>query len=199
MGASFEQSVALFIGFASKAPVKKADFAELTHIHIVRLDIQMADVDGVGVVDSVAHPLKNAQTAVEGVVTGFKGTVFPNPFQHRGEGESPEIRHGVIGSAVVIHTDIVNSHNIGMVEVGGDPCFTDKLFRIPGRAFLEIGHKGHGDFPVGVPVMDQKNTLHAAETDTADELITLLSFLRESFKGAVERGLFSLFLNIAGI
>ena len=69
-----------------------------------------------------------------------------------------------------------------MFKIGGQIRFTSEAFQFAAFPVTEIRHDRHCHFTVGIPVMHQKDTLHSAETDTADKLITGLRFQRQTCK-----------------
>ena len=63
-----------------------------------------------------------------------------------------------------------------MFKLGSQKSLTGETRQLRGCAVAEIRHNRHRQITVGIPVMNQQNAFHSAESDTADELIACLRF-----------------------
>ncbi|MPN42157.1 hypothetical protein SDC9_189713 [bioreactor metagenome] len=69
--------------------------------------------------------------------------------------------------------------DVRVFQLSGQPRFAHKTFEVGPRPLPEVGHDRHRHFTPGIPVVDQQNALHPAETDGTQEGIPFLRLYRQ--------------------
>ena len=160
-------------------PVQQQHFAEVADIHILRLDVEVADSLRMREFDRVADPDENLQQPELAEAVHRLGVALGELAQHRRKRLPVQVFHCEERRARAVDAEIVHRNDVRMFELGGQPRFADEPFEIALRPVAEIRHDRHGDFTAGIPVEDQQHALHSAETDRPQELVPLLRFDRQ--------------------
>ncbi len=128
---------------------------------VLRLDVAVDHVPGVGVVQGVGDPPRDAHR-----VPHRQAALPPEPVAER---PGLDVGHGVPEPAVIV-AGVVDRQDVGVVEPGGEPDLAEEALRGYGGGKLRV-HELEHDRP-GVPeVLHQVHRRHAAPAELALEAV----------------------------
>ncbi len=103
-------------GDPRQAPVHHQHFAVVAEHHVLGLQVAVHDAVGVGEGDRVGHAQQDAQVVVERLLR-----------QHLVPGRAFDALHRVEQRAGVVRAQVVDRHDVRMVELAGDDRFGDEF------------------------------------------------------------------------
>ena len=143
-----------------EAPVHHEHFAVVAEHHVFRLQIAMDHAAGVGEGHRVGHAQQDAQVLVELLLV-----------DHLVPGRAVDALHRVEQRACVVRAEVVDRHDVRVVELAGDDRFGDELVALLladlGRGLEHL----HGDGAGDRRLMGRVDHAHAALADDVQQLV----------------------------
>ncbi len=142
-----------------QAPVHEHHFAVFPQHDVLRLQVAVNDAAAMGKGDGIADPQQDVQVFLEGLVPDG---VRPRP--------ALEFLHGIEQMAGLIHAQVVNGNDVGMIQLPGDEGFGQEQ-RLP---VLVVGLRGphhfEGDGTGDGGLAGLVDQAHAALSQHAEQL-----------------------------
>jgi len=155
-------------------PVQQQHFAEVADVDVFRFDVEVADSLRMREFDRVADPDENLkQPQLTEPVHRF-GVPFGQLADHRRQRLAVQVFHREKRRPRAVDPEVMHRDDVRVFQLGGQPRFAHEPLEIDLRPFAEVGHDRHRHFTPGIPVVNQKHALHAAEPDGPQERIALL-------------------------
>ena len=172
------------------APVHHVDLAVAADHHVARLEIQVQHAAAVREVDGLAHLEEHAQQALEARAVGLCGDAAAH---EGGERVALDELHHEEGAARRVDVDVVDGHDVRVVEAAGDVRFGDEeRDLVDARRQRRVQHLD-GDAASHRVVEHVEHGAHAAGGDLASHLearrqiVGLRERVRRWFVGACHR------------
>ena len=159
---------------AREAPVHHQHFAEVAEHDVLGLQIAMDDAVGVGERHRVGDAQQDAQVLVERLL-----------LEHLVPGRALHALHRVEERAGVVGAEVVDRHDVRVVELAGDDRFGDELVALLladlGRGLEHL----HGDGAGDRRLVGRVDDAHAALADHFEQLVVGHVGRRARRRGAV--------------
>ena len=151
-------------------PVHQQHFAVTTEHDVFGFQIAMHHAAGMGKADRIGHVVENGEILFERFVLN---DVEPGRAFHS--------LHGIKQRAGIVAADVVNRHDVRVIEIAGDHRFGEELEPLVGIfGDLRLEHL-NGDRSIDRRLLRQIHDAHAAFAEYFDQFV--LRFLRPRFIG----------------